>query len=178
MTSADPTQPDGSNQSTRSSLTLEPTRWAGRRDWIDAVALVAVLGTFWHVGGAWGAIAWIGVAVSWSILPVVVAVAIGQFALVAITPAQAGVVVTLPGAMALLALLVGDIVKAPQDIPDGLLFIGSTMILGGGVIWLAWTVSFLAAAIGVLAVLGLGSYLIHRLGLFELGHLTHSGAGE
>ena len=146
-------------------------RWSSHRNWPGLGALVAVLVTFWLLGGFWGVIAWVVVASSWLVFPVIVPVAIGQFALVAVTPADAGVTALLPGSVSLLALLVSDVVTALQDLPDGVVLIGSVVLLGAGVVGLVSLSGIYAAGIGLGIVLGTASYLLHRVLLLVLGHL-------
>ena len=153
---------------------LDAFRSAEQPSWLEASALAAVLTTFWLLGGGWGAIAWVVVASSWLVFPPVVAVALGQYALIALTPIDSGFATVLPGSMALLALLVGNILTERQALSDGLLLLGSTVIIGGGVLGLVWTSGLLAGVIGVVGILATVSYLLHRLLLFKLGHLTET----
>ena len=153
---------------------LEALRWTERPGWIEGSVLLLVLATFWFLGGSWGAIAWIAVASSWVVFPPVVPVAIGQFALIALTPSDGGFSTVLPGSLALLALLVGDVMVKTRDLADGLLFLGAAVIIGGGVLGVVWTSGMGAGALGVVVIFAAVSYLIHRLLLFKLGHLTTS----
>lgn len=147
-------------------------RWTEQRDWSDAIILVVVLATFWLLGGGWGVIAWVVVTSCWFVFPPIVPVALGQFALLALLPSDGGFGTVFPGTIALLALLVSDIVTEMQDLPDGLFFVGSAVILSGVVLGLAWTTGLVAAVIGAVVILATVSYLLHRVLLFKLGHLT------
>lgn len=170
--------PDKSDAETSASqATLEPdrvveSRWRQKRGWVTAVVLLPVLATFWLLGGLWGVVAWTVVAASWLVFPPIVAVGVGQFALVALSPADAGLTAVLPGEATLLGLLVVDIVTTSRTAIDGGGLIGVATVAGGGVLLLEQALGLLAAIIGLLLGVGLVSYLLHRYLLLELGHLT------
>lgn len=153
---------------------LTASRWSSHRDWPGLLALVAVLAAFWLLGGFWGVIAWAVVAGAWIAFPAIVPVAIGQFALVAITPAEAGLTAVLPGSLSLLALLVSDIVADRRDLPDGVVLIGSAVLLGASVVGLISLSGIQAAGVGLVIILGTASYLLHRMLLLMLGHLPEN----
>jgi len=153
---------------------LTASRWSSHRDWPGLLALVAVLVTFWLLGGFWGVIAWAVVASAWIAFPAIVPVAIGQFALVAVTPAEAGLTAVLPGSLSLLALLVSDIVTDLRDLPDGVVLIGNAVLLGAAVVGLISLSGIQAAGVGFVIILGTASYLLHRMLLLALGHLPEN----
>jgi hypothetical protein len=174
-TTPDPKQSDSGptdNQDSTGSVWDSTFRWTEQRDWIEGSVLLLVLATFWFFGGSWGAIAWIAVASSWVVFPPVVPVGIGQFALIALTPSDGGLSTVLPGSLALLALLVGDVMVKTRDPADGLLFLGAAVIIGGGVLGVVSTSGMGAGVLGVVMIFAAVSYLLHRLLLFKLGHLT------
>jgi len=153
---------------------LIASRWSSHCDWPGLLALVAVLATFWLLGEFWGVIAWAVVAGAWVAFPAIVPVAIGQFALIAVTPAEGGLTAVLPGSLSLLALLVSDIVADRRDLPDGVVLIGNAALLGAGVVGLVSLSGFQAAGIGLVIIFGTASYLLHRMLLLALGHLPEN----
>jgi len=99
--------------------------WAGDTGWatvtrpVGAVALVGALVAFWALAGPAGAAAWLAVAAWWLLFPPVVPFAFGQFALVALTPAEVGLAALLPAEGALFALLAADFLDSAAWRPDG-----------------------------------------------------------
>lgn len=93
--------------------------WATLARPAGAVTLLAALVALWALGGVAGVLAWLAIAVCWLLAPPVVPVAVGQFALVALTPADTGLATVLPAEAALLALLVADFVDSAAWLPEG-----------------------------------------------------------
>lgn len=97
--------------------------WAGDTGWatfdrpVGAVVLGLALVPFWLLGGVAGALAWLALAGSWLLFPPVISVVIGQFLLVAVVPADAGVVPVLPAEGALFGLLAADFLDSAAWLP-------------------------------------------------------------
>lgn len=111
--------------------------WAGDTGWatverpVGAVALLGVLVALWRLGGVVGAVAWLAIAACWLLASPVVPVAVGQFALVALTPADSALVAVLPAEGALLALLAADFLDSAAwrpDSPAGLVGTGQNLL--------------------------------------------------
>lgn len=100
-------------------------QWAGDIGWatlgrpVGAGALLGVLVALWDLAGLAGVAVWVAVAAWWLLFPPVVPVAFGQFALVALTPADTGLVTVLPAEAVLVALLVADFLDSAAWRPDG-----------------------------------------------------------
>lgn len=98
--------------------------WTGDTGWatLDRPAGVVGLGlalvTFWLLGGLAGVLAWLVLAGTWLLAPPVVAVALGQFLLVALVPADAELLTVLPAEGALLGLLAADFIDSGAWLPD------------------------------------------------------------
>ncbi|MDS0280797.1 hypothetical protein [Haloarcula onubensis] len=157
----------------------EPLAWTGDTRWTTldrpagAVALLAALVALWALGGAVGALAWLAITACWLLAPPVVPVALGQFALVALTPADAGLVALLPAEGALLALLAAsfldsgawnpgnatDVVGLRPNLVDALAYAGVAVALSAGVVY-AWELAGPLVAGGlclaVVAAIGYG----------------------
>lgn len=130
---------------------LQSFRWGSGGRWLGAIALVAVLGALWLLGGNWGVIAWAVIALCWFLFPPIVPVAVGQFALVALAPVPVDLVTVAPVEAALLGLLIADI--ADDGIVAVLILTGLAGVMAVGVIGLLQASGFLVAAITLLGVL-------------------------
>ena len=147
-------------------------RWSTQRTWIDMIGLVAILASFWLLAGGWGAIAWAVVAGSWALLPPVIPVAVGQFALLALLPADGGLPTVIFTSIALFSLLISDIVTETADLLDGVLCIGTAVVLTGVAFGLVQATGLIGAVIGIVVIFATVSYLLHRLLLLKLGHMS------
>lgn len=147
-------------------------RWTSGGGWIGGTVLLVVFVALWDIGGLSGIAAWIVIASSWLLFPPIVPVAVGQFAIVALTASGTGLVTVLPVEASLLALLAVDLVSGDLSLISGLGFVLGTVALAGSLVAVARTTGLLFA--GCLALLALGgvSYALHRCMLLDLGHLT------
>lgn len=159
--------PDTGSQSGRLPSWLLAARWQPEIQWPGLFALAGVLVSFWVLGGVWGAVGWLVVAVLWLLFPPVIPVAVGQFVVVALTPPAAGIPAVLPGTAALGGLLLADI--ATESMIDGLSFVFLALLTGSSV-WILVGVTGIVPAAGVLvAGVACGSYLLRRYLLVQLG---------
>lgn len=156
---------------TRAYMWLTTYRWHSHSDWLGVSTLGAVLISFWLHDGFWGGAAWVVVAITWVVFPVIVPVTLGQFALVAITPADAEFITLLPGSISLLTLLVADIAATRQRLLYLFTLIVSAIVFSGSAIWVIWLFGIQVAVIGLIMLFGVISYLLHRWLLLLLGHL-------
>lgn len=150
---------------------LDEYRWTSGGGWIGGLVLLAVLVAFWDIGGLGGVAAWIVIATSWLLFPPIVPVAVGQFAIVALTASDTGLVTALLLEAPLLALLAVDLVTGDLPLINGVGYALGTIVLAGSLVEVARATSLLFA--GCLALLALGgiSYVLHRYLLLDLGHL-------
>ncbi|WP_135306456.1 hypothetical protein [Haloarcula amylovorans] len=166
-----PIQQDRTAEET--TLQLGPSRrWGATYEWPGVVVLFAILATLWSLDGRLGVAAWLAIVVSWVVFPPIVAVAIGQFALLALSPADAGLLAVLPTEAGLFGLLVADIISSDHSKAEWALLIGGLLALSTSLLALTATNGLLVAVLVCLAVLAMVSYLLHRYLLLGLGHLS------
>ena len=175
MTSTSASEPvDDSDSSTTpfelGAAWLENSRWDAKRSPFGGIALLTVLVAFWQLGGALGIIAWVVVALSWLVFPPIVPVAIGQFALVALTAADTGLVALLPAEATLGGLLVADVWSDTESIGTAVAFTGVAILSGATILVLNSRLELLETIVGFLLLFGAVSYLCYRL-LLDLGLL-------
>lgn len=156
---------------------LEAIRWRTDTPILGGVALLAILGVFWWLGGIRGAVAWVFVAGAWLLWPPIVPVAIGQFALLVVLPTDAALTTMLPAEAAILTPLLADILggRDTTAVIDAALFVFVVGIGGALMLLLAEVGGLIAAGIVLLLAAGIGSYLLHRSLLLQLGHLDENG---
>ncbi|MFC6861854.1 hypothetical protein ACFQGE_00070 [Halomicroarcula sp. GCM10025817] len=142
---------------------LEESRWDTERSPFGGIALLTVLVAFWQLGGALGIIAWIVVALSWLVFPPIVPVAIGQFALVAMTAADTGLVGLLPAEATLGALLVADVWSDTGSTAAAVAFTGVAILSGATILVFNSRLELLETIVGLLLLFGAVSYLCYRL---------------
>jgi hypothetical protein len=116
-----------------------------------------------------GVVGWLLVVVLWVLFPPVVAVAAGQFIIVAIAPTEAHLVATLPGAVAVSGLLLADVPVSPPPMIDELIFVGLVISLVTGLLLLGQAVGLFAAAAVLMTLVGFTSYVCHRYLLLQFG---------
>jgi len=148
------------------------SRWATTDRPVGAVVLVVALVPFWQLGGPAGVLAWLGVAGSWLLFPPVVPVALGQFLLVAVTPADMSLGALLPAEGALLALLGAtfldsggwlpgrnaELSSRRQDLADAAGYLGAATALAAGAVSVATVAHPLLAGALCLGLLGAVAY--------------------
>jgi len=152
--------------------------WTGDLGWatldrpVGAVVLLAVLFTLWRLGGLAGVLTWLVIAGCWLLFPPVVSVAVGQFVLVALTPADTGLVTLLPAESALLALLAASfldsgawlpgsypvLVSTRQNLADALAYVGAAIALSALVLYAGQLFGPLLAGGLCLAVVAVVAY--------------------
>jgi len=147
---------------------MDALRWSSWRGWADLVVLVAVLVTFWDLGGLFGAFGWLLVVAAWAVVPRTVAFVIGQFVLVVLAPPDLSLTAVAPGAAALIALLLIDFRSESRPLFSTVVFLGFAALLGVVTGGLARSVGLLAAAGTLLAAVGLLAYLLHRYSLLPV----------
>jgi len=117
-------------------------------------------------------LAWLGVAGSWLLFPPVVPVALGQFLLVAVTPADMSLGALLPAEGALLALLGAtfldsggwlpgrnaELSSRRQDLADAAGYLGAATALAAGAVSVATVAHPLLAGALCLGLLGAVAY--------------------
>ncbi|MBX0297799.1 hypothetical protein [Haloarcula nitratireducens] len=151
----------------------EHRRWGTELGWAGALVLLAILAPLWVLSGRLGIAAWFAIAVSWIAFPPIVAVAIGQFALIALTPADIDLLTVLPTEIGLLGLLIVD-VGSNHSLREVALLVGSVLALSTFALALTLTNGIVVAMLCSLTVLAVISYLFHRYLLLSLGHLSPS----
>lgn len=154
---------------------LETIRWTTDTLVLGGLALLAVLAVFWWLGGVRGAVTWVFVAAAWLLLPPIIPVAIGQFALLVVLPTDATLMTILPAEVAVLTPLLADVLGGHDTTAvDTVLFVAAVG-LGGALILISTEVAgVLAAGVVLLLVAGIASYLLHRSLLLTLGHLDET----
>lgn len=168
----DDPDPEGWSKAGGSRSWLEAIRWRTDTPILGGVALLAILGVFWWLGGIRGAVAWVFVAGAWLLWPPIVPVAIGQFALLVVLPTDAALTTMLPAEAAILTPLVADVLGGRDTtVADAALFVAAVGIGGALMLVLSEVGGLIAAGIVLLLVAGSGSYLLHRSLLLQLGHL-------
>jgi hypothetical protein len=122
----------------------------------QAAVLFVLLALLWVVGGLPGVFGWVGVTAALVVTPAVVAVAVGQLALVTLVDAapQAGVAAV---QMALIALLLLEGVSDGWRWRESLGFVVLVGLLGGGALLLADQTSLSVVSLLILGVLGAGA---------------------
>ena len=88
---------------------LGSSYWATRTGVLGGVVFVGLLYEFWTLGGLTGLLAWSMLVCTWLFVPTVVVVAVGQFAIAAVTPVTVPLTTVLPVEALLLALLAIEI---------------------------------------------------------------------
>lgn len=169
----DDPDPEQWSKTSGSHSWLEAIRWRTDAPILGRLALLAILGAFWWLGGVRGAVAWVFVTAAWLLWPPIVPVAIGQFALLLVLPADAALTTMLPAEAAILTPLLADILggRDTTTVIDAALFVFVIGIGGALLLILAEVGGLIAAGIVLLLVAGSGSYLLHRSLLLKLGHL-------
>ena len=156
----------------RSRSWLEAIRWQTDAPILGRLALLSILGVLWWLGGVRGAVVWVFITAAWLLWPPIVPVAIGQFALLVVLPADAALTTMLPAEAAILTPLVADVLGGRDTtVADAALFVAAVGIGGALMLVLSEVGGLIAAGIVLLLVAGSGSYLLHRSLLLQLGHL-------
>jgi len=162
------------------SSPIERLNWTGDSRWatfdrpVGALVLLGVLVPFWSLGGIAGVLGWLAIVASWLLFAPVVPVVLGQFILVALTPADAALVTLLPAEAALLALLAATfldsgawlpagpsgLVPTRQNIADALGYFGMAMALSALVVYVVGLSSSLVAGALCLGLVGGIGYVL------------------
>lgn len=138
------------------STVFETREWRDSVTLPEAAVLFVLLALLWVVGGVPGVLGWVVVAAALVVTPAVVAVGVGQLALVTLVDAapQAGVAAV---QMALIALLLLEGVSDGWRWWEGLGFVVLAGLLGGGALLLADQTSLLVVGLLIIGVLGAGA---------------------
>jgi hypothetical protein len=153
---------------------IETVRWTTDGWLVGGVGLLVVFAAFWLLGGVLGAVAWVGIAVTWLLFPPVVSVAIGHFAVLAILPSDTELTTILLTEAALLTPLLTDILggRETDSVVDAVLFVVIVGVGGTSILVAARQGYLIATGIVLLLVVGSVSYLLHRYLLLNLGQLS------
>jgi hypothetical protein len=136
----------------------------------EVVALLALLGVLWGLVGLAGVGVWLVVLVAVAVLPAVVAVAIGQLALVAF-PVEIGSPLVLAAEAVFGGLLLREGLTTGWGRTEAVVFVGLTGGLGGGVVLVTTQTSLLVSALLLVSVLIVGAVGLARLVPSEVGQL-------
>lgn len=171
----------------------EARGWTGDTSWatdgrlVGGCVLLASLVFLWRLGGLAGVASWGVIALTWLVFPPIVPVAIGQFAIVALTSTETGLLEVLPVEVTILALLIADLVDGngwwrnevstlswpdtPFTFSDIALALSMITLFGAGLELIATETSTLTAGLLGLALFGTISYALHRYSLIDLGYV-------
>jgi hypothetical protein len=149
--------------------TLPTWRWTTPGGF-ESLALLISVGTFVYLGGLWGGVAGGLLLLSWVVLPGIVTVAVGQFALIALLGESAGQIAIL-GEVALLSFLIATLAAEPTPALDVAVCLGVTAVLGGLTVGVWYLFGLLAAVVSLVCTFAIVSYLSHRYLLLRLGLL-------
>lgn len=145
-----------------------PDRWRGQPTVLGAVVLLLVAAAFWLLGGVWGLLTWLVVAAVWLAAPPVAAVAVAQFGLLALVPdGTLRPALTVEGA--LLCLLLVDVLEDTWSAAAGVVLVGAAVGLAGLGVGVIRSAGMLTALLAVGLAVAVGSYLLHRYLLLDVG---------
>lgn len=164
--------------------------WTGDSSWatdgrfVGSLVLLASLPFFWRLGSLAGVVSWGVIAIAWLIFPPIIPVAIGQFAIVALTATETGLRGILPAEAVLLALLIADLVdgngwvqnesstfpwpETPFTFSDIVVALSITTLSSAGLLLLTTETATLTAGVLSLGIFGTLSYGLHRYLLVDL----------
>lgn len=142
---------------------LEESRWETEWSPFGAIALLTVLVAFWQLGGALGILAWLVVALCWLVFPLFVPVAIGQFALVALTSADTGLSTMLPAEATLAGLLLADVWSDSGSTVAAVAFAGVAILSAAAILALITSAGLFETIVGFVILFAAVSYLCYRL---------------
>lgn len=159
----------GGKDSGRTGLRWVPeTQQSARPSVFDVGLLGVILGTFWFLGGMGGIGAWIVVAGSWLVFPVIVPFALGQIAVVSIAP-DSSAVLLLSAQVSLFGLLVRDVASSYRSSRSVVVFGGLAGATAAVILAVSGRTGIAAGVITSILIFGLASYSLHRYLLLELG---------
>jgi hypothetical protein len=157
--------------------------WATHTGVAGVPVLLGLLVGLWNLGGLMGVVAWVGLVITWLFFPPVTVVAVGQFALAAVTPTDVTVMAVLPIEGVLLALLAVDLVLSnpllfdseqgfdPQlprlRLQAGLVYVVTAAVLTGIVLWTADIQGLVAAGLTGTVLVATAAYFLHRYLLYH-----------
>lgn len=160
--------------------------WATHTGVAGLLILLGLLGGLWNLGGLIGVVTWSGLVLTWLFFPTIAVVALGQFALAAVTPTDVALITVLPVEGLLLALLAVDVLLSepllfdkeglnlqlpPLRVQAGLAYVGAVVVLAGTVLWVTDTQGLVAAGLTGAILVTTAAYVLHRSLLYALGQL-------